>query len=284
MKQLILLITLMMPGLQRTDSLDVVFWNVENFFDWHTGNGPEGWSAGRFYRKCEGVAKTILKIADSRGRLADAVGLAEVENSFVLRRLVDATALCKLDYGIVHFDSPDHRGIDCALLYRKSSLRLLKAAPKHLYDSTGAVMATRDILCAEFAGAGGDTLAVLVNHHPSQIGGKTEGRNIAAARLRHVTDSLQRAGVPRTLAVGDFNEDRWGNGGPGTIKYNGAWEKIDGHFALGFTSVEETVFDDPSLSEPDKAFGGTKPRRTFIGPRYNGGVSDHYPIVVTVYF
>ena len=286
---------------QDRDSLLVVFWNLENFFDYHSEAKPQYWTKGRFRAKCDAVAKTLLRIADRYGRLPDAVGFAEVENAFVLRQLTRETALRKLDYRIVHYDSPDHRGIDCALLCRTSTLPLVASAPRHLLDSAGGVLPTRDILLAEF-----DRLAVLVNHHPSQIGGKSERRELAQARLRALTDSLHAAGQPRTLAVGDFNEDVWkeirrsepANDGTeipdpvgdderkhrGTIKYNGKWEKIDGGFAEGFSRVREEVFADPVLLEPDKAFGGTKPRRTFVGPRYTGGVSDHLPVVFVVYF
>ncbi len=270
----------------QQDSLLVVFWNVENFFDYHSEARPQYWTKGRFQAKCDAIAKTLLRVADRYGRLPDAVGFAEVENAFVLRRLVRETALRKLDYRIVHYDSPDHRGIDCALLCRASTLPLRASAPKHLPDSAGGVMATRDILLAEF-----DRLAILVNHHPSQLGGKAERRELAQARLRALTDSLHAGGQPRTLAVGDFNQDLWGeipgqarNGYNGTIKYNGQWEKIDGGFAEGFLRVREEIFADPLLLEEDKAFGGTKPRRTFVGPRYTGGVSDHLPVVFIVYF
>ena len=262
----------------QQDSLLVVFWNVENFFDYHSEGKPQYWTQSRFLAKCDAIAKTLLRIADRYGRLPDAVGFAEVENAFVLRQLTRETALRKLDYRIVHYDSPDHRGIDCALLCRASTLPLRASAPKHLPDSAGGVMATRDILLAEF-----DRLAILVNHHPSQLGGKAERREAAQARLRALTDSLHAAGQPRTLAVGDFNEDLWGRGG-GTIKYNGKWEKIDGGVAEGFPRVREEVFDDPLLLEEDKAFGGMKPRRTFVGPRYTGGVSDHLPVVFIVYY
>ena len=269
---------------QPSDSLLVVFWNVENFFDYHSENKPQFWTAGRFRAKCEGVAKTLLRIADRYGRVPDAVGLAEVENAYVLRRLTGDTALRKLGYRIVHFESPDHRGIDCALLCRRETLPLRNSAPKHVPDSSGGVMDTRDILLAEF-----DSLAILVNHHPSQIGGKDERRLSARARLQEITDSLHASGTRRTLAVGDFNQDLWAetpgqNRNEGTIKYNGHWEKIDGAFAEGFSSVREEVFDDPSLLEPDASFGGLKPRRTFVGPRYRGGLSDHLPVVIIVYF
>ena len=276
---LLLLLLGLSPGAasQDRDSLLVVFWNLENFFDYHSDTKPQYWTKGRFRAKCDAVAKTLLRIADRYGRLPDAVGFAEVENAFVLRQLTRETALRKLDYQIVHYDSPDHRGIDCALLCRTSTLPLRASAPKHIPDSAGGVLPTRDILLAEF-----DRLAVLVNHHPSQIGGKAERRELAQARLRALTDSLHAAGVARTLAVGDFNEDLWG--GRGTIKYNGKWEKIDGGFAEGFSRVREEVFTDPVLLERDKSFGGMKPRRTFVGPRYTGGVSDHLPVVFIVYF
>ena len=261
----------------QPDSLVVMFWNVENFFDYRSENKPQYWTKRRFQAKCDAVAKTLLRVADRYGRLPDAVGFAEVENAFVLRRLLSETALRKLDYRIVHYDSPDHRGIDCALLCRRSTLPLRGSAPKHVPDSAGGIMATRDILLAEF-----DSLAILVNHHPSQLGGKADRRNLALARLGALTDSLHAAGQRRTLAVGDFNQDLWG--GRGTLKYNGKWEKIDGGFAEGFARVREEVFDDPVLLEADKAFGGEKPRRTFVGPRYTGGVSDHLPVVFVVYF
>ena len=261
------------------DSLLVVFWNVENFFDYHSENKPLFWTAGRFYAKCDAVAKTLLRIADRYGRLPDAVGFAEVENGFVLRQLCASSALRKLDYRIVHYESPAHRGIACALLCRRSTLPLRGSAPKHVPDSAGGVMATRDILLAEF-----DSLAILVNHHPSQIGGKDERRAAARARLQALTDSLHAAGTARTLAVGDFNQDLWPGAPRGTLKYDGHWEKIDGAFAEGFSAVREEVFDDPLLLVPDSAFGGLKPRRTFVGPRYQGGVSDHLPVVFIVYF
>ena len=264
---------------QPRDSLVIAFWNVENFFDYRSDNKPQYWTRRRFYRKCDAIAKTLLRMADRYGRMPDAVGLAEVENTFVMRQLCSATALRKLDYSLVHYESPDHRGIDCALLCRRSTLPLLRSAPKHVPDSAGGVLATRDILLAEF-----DSLAILVNHHPSQLGGKDSPRQAARTRLRELTDSLHAAGRRHTLAIGDFNEDLWGKETPGTIKYNGGWEKIDGGFAEGFSRVREEVFADPPLLVPDTAFGGKKPRRTFVGPRYTGGVSDHLPVVFVLYY
>lgn len=242
-----------------------VFWNVENFFS----------DRPYFSAKCNGIAKTIMQIADSEGRMPDIIALAEVGDRKVLERLVFTTTLRKFDYRIVHYDSPDKRGIDCALLYRKSSLRKLGSKPCHLYDSTGAVMNTRDILLCEF-----DSLEVLVNHHPSKVGeGSGERRRIAMERMNALCDSLEATGKHRILCVGDFNDNLWGPFTQGTIKYNGVWEKIDGYFSRGI-AVEEKVFVSPSLLTKDTKFGGQKPFRSFSGPRWLGGLSDHLPIIL----
>ena len=314
----------------RPDTLLVMFWNVENFFHYKSEGqggseeefssfGSRHWTRRRYLRKCNAIAKTILAAsaeraeqaagtewaegaerasmaagtADSeRGRLPDAVGFAEVENRKALTGLLRETILRKTDYAIVHFDSPDRRGIDCALLYRPSTLGQVRAEAKHLYDSTGAVIPTRDILVAVF-----DSIAILVNHHPSKVGSSGgAGRSVAMARMDALVDSLARAGCRRILCIGDFNDDVWRNGADpgvvrsgwaqpgndGTIKYNGEWEKIDGCFYRGPGAAEETVLAFPFLLEEDRAYGGVKPRRTYSGPRWKGGVSDHLPICVSI--
>ncbi|MBQ3711600.1 MAG: hypothetical protein II891_04300 [Bacteroidales bacterium] len=284
----------------------IYFWNVENFFA--PGEFPgHSWSKTRFYTKCNAVAKTLLLSADELGSLPDIVGFAEVGDASVLKALLGATPLHKLDYSFVHYDSPDRRGIDCALLYRRSRFRLLNSKPCHLYDSIGAVMRTRDILLAVLETKGGarldsvsgagfdersggrpDTLAVLVNHHPSKVGSASdERRNIAMSRLHFLADSLQAAGISRIIAVGDFNDEVVPAAGvaiggrEGTIKFQGKWEKIDGCPLLEGLRAEERIFAPRCLLERD-SYGGEKPRRTFSGPRYLGGISDHLPVIYLI--
>ena len=329
-------------------AVTVVFWNLENFFDYksdgvsasemeYSASGERRWSKKRFYDKCNGVAKTLLLCGEADGEGGgppDIAGFAEVENAFVVRQLVNSTLLAKLDYGIVHYDSPDRRGIDCALIYRKSRVSLVDSTPCHLLDSSGSVVPTRDLLLARFD-CGGDTIAVIVNHHPSKLGGGKDGRRkLAMKRMNAICDSLESRGTHRILCIGDFNDDVWsegkagaeergggagsvavdgsdkggGNGGRrgslgggdrpsgrcassgeagrtggtgGTIKFNGVWEKIDGHFARGL-EVRETVLHAPHLLTRDKAFGGLKPLRTYSGPRYLGGLSDHLPVIFEI--
>lgn len=245
----------------------VVFWNVENFFE----------DKPYFTRKCNGIAKTVFKIADRYSAMPDVIALAEVGNRDVLVKLLYRTSLSKFGYGIVHYDSPDRRGIDCALLYRKSSVKVSGSRPCHITDSAGNIVRTRDILLVET-----DSVAFLVNHHPSKIGKDSEyTRRLAMERMTSICDSLEAEGRREILCVGDFNDTLWGKSAKGTIKYNGCWQKIDGYFERGLI-VSEEVFDAPHLSGEDRRFGGLKPLRTFSGPRYLGGISDHYPIVLEV--
>ena len=221
MRMMIVLLGLILsPG----DSLSVMFWNVENFFDWRNDSttesdvafsaaGERHWTWKRFQAKANAFAKALFWVEAETGHLPDIVGLEEVENAFVLRQVLQKTALRKLDYKYVHFDSPDRRGIDVALLYHSSRLELLDSKPCHLF-AADTVMATRDILLCVFKRAGTPILsdpstsvmpdpdrasispfqeipgqagndgkgragndgafAVLVNHHPSKYGGASE--------------------------------------------------------------------------------------------------------------
>lgn len=266
-------------------SLSLMFWNVENFFSPGKMEGKT-WTLRRFISKCNAVAKTILLSGETYGGLPDFVGLAETGDAAVLRSLVRNTVLRKLDYGFIHYDSPDRRGIDCALLYRKSRFEPESSRPCHLYDSVGNILPTRDILLVEGRMEGGLRLAVLVNHHPSKIGPSSgSARKTAMARLVGLADSLKAAGFRHIVAVGDFNEQvatapslKKGDRNPGTIKFQGKWEGIDGCPLLEGLEGEMFIYSSPHLTTKDAGYGGEKPFRTFSGPRYAGGVSDHYPI------
>ena len=260
-----------------------MFWNVENFFE----------ARPHFNDKCNGIAKTVMLAADEFGGMPDLIGLAEVENRHVVQKLVSRTGLRRADYGIVHYDSPDRRGIDCALLYRRSRFRLVFSKPCHLPDSSGRPLPTRDILLAVLVPSEAAPVAILVNHHPSKVGKGSEGRReLAMARLLALRDSLLAEGISRIIAVGDFNDEVTPAPGvtpaypegAGTIKFQGRWEKIDGCPVLEGLEAREHIFAPPHLSTRDTRFSGLKPLRTFSGPRYLGGLSDHYPIILELKF
>ena len=316
MKLILITFLLLSSARVEPDTLNVMFWNLENFFDFKndstsvsdadfSSRGARHWTKKRFYAKCNAVAKGVLWASAQKGALPDIIGLAEIENAFVLRRLLQATVLRKLDYKIIHYDSPDRRGIDVALLYRSSRLQLLSSRPCHLYNADSTIMPTRDILVATFLGADNDTAAFLVNHHPSKFGGAAASearRKTAVERLRQLADSLQTLGIQNIIAMGDFNDtpanpvyhsleptlwnkaDPFYRNGDGTIKYAGKWELIDMYFVSGGLKdcSEMDIIYIPFLQTPDKAATGTKPLRTYSGPRYLGGVSDHCPVWLLV--
>ena len=274
MRTLLLLWLFVAPG---ADSLQVMFWNVENFFDWRNDSttvsdmefsaaGERHWTWKRFQAKANAFAKALFWVEAGTGRLPDIIGLEEVENAFVLRQVLQKTALRKLDYKYVHYDSPDRRGIDVALLYRSSRLELLDSKPCHLF-AADTVMATRDILLCVFQ-RDSAKVAVLVNHHPSKYGGAAESeprRRIAVERLRFLTDSLAAVGIDRIVAGGDFNDtpdnpvfgllepvlrpmhmDLFRRG-LGTIKFDGKWDLID-HIYVSPAFMEAPVFAPASDS------------------------------------
>ena len=175
-----------------------------------------------------------------------------------------------------------------ALLYRKSMCSLIDSKPCHIQG-----LSTRDILLAHFTDSKGEDFAVLVNHHPSKYGGgaSDDRRQVAVRRLGELADSLKRVGIERIIAMGDFNDtpDKpifSGIGlyslalplhkkGMGSIKYDGKWELIDMFFSTDSTA-RMTIPQIPFLLTKDKT--GQKPLRTYSGPRYLGGVSDHLPV------
>lgn len=309
----------------QADTLDVLFWNLENFFDYRdqgtgvsdaefSGRGLRHWTKKRFLTKCNAVAKTLLWTAGQTGRMPDVVAVAEVENRFVLKQLLRETALRKQPWGIVHYESPDHRGIDVGLLWRTDRWDTVSTRACHVFGPDGAVLPTRDILLVQLQRRAApapavDRWAILVNHHPSKYGGSSSAwrREAAVDRLRELCDSLRAAGWSRIVATGDFNDtadaplfqrlDALENlalplaaRGQGTIRFNGRWELIDLFFlsnvpapassglASPGSAARMTILHPPFLTERDKTHSGEKPRRTYIGPRYNGGVSDHRPI------
>ena len=260
-----------------------VFWNVENFFDPRSASAPQYWTRSRMMTKARAISKVVLSLADSTGAPPDYIALAEVDNDYVLRQLVYQTALSAYGYRYVHFDSRDHRGIDCALLYRGERPRS-RAVPLVLDADT---LATRDILLCEF-----DSLTLMVCHLPSKRGGSQEAARRRVCALRTI-DSLARICQGPLVVMGDFNDTRSAlsdslmaslvelqpRGFAGTIKFEGQWEQIDRCLVRGVQGELE-VCNLELLTTEDKSYGGVKPLRTFSGPRYLGGVSDHYPIML----
>ena len=201
----------------------VAFYNVENLFDttndtliFDDDRTPEGayhWTQNRYEAKIKNISWVIAQLGKEKsGTSPDILGLCEVENKKVLEDLVNHPHLQEKDYGIVHFDSPDARGIDVALLYKKSAFiptsfnshRLL------LFNEMGERDYTRDQLVVEGM-MDGEVIHFIVNHWPSRRGGttKSQPKRIRAALLnKRIMDSIrQMRPDAKIIAMGDLNDD-----------------------------------------------------------------------------
>lgn len=295
----------------------MAFWNVENLFDtWHdtlkddcafTPEGDNHWTSKRYQDKQNKIFKTIAAM-----QWPVVIGMAEVENDHVLRDLCRNTPLRKLGYDFVHFESPDQRGIDCALLYRKGCFEVLEARSIYVSD-TAEGFYTRDILLVggvlRDTVSCGNTCYILVNHWPSKRGGAEAERHRMeiAQLLLHTMDSL-RSSHPAALvlAMGDFNASGneeaisrglgFGGGernpegfynlttqipqGEGSYKYKDTWSCIDQ--AISNRKLKVELFAPDFLLVDDEKYMGRKPFRTYTGMNYLGGYSDHLPIVIRI--
>ncbi|MEP5831101.1 MAG: endonuclease/exonuclease/phosphatase family protein [Maribacter dokdonensis] len=201
----------------------IAFYNLENLFDTkndslvydddRTPDGKDQWTPLRYTHKIEHMAKVLSEIGSKENKTApDIIGVCEVENLGVLKDLVHHEFLSAFNYGIVHFDSPDERGIDVALLYKKdafvpvnfNSHRLL------LFKLDGKRDYTRDQLIVEGL-LDNEQIYFMVNHWPSRSGGEARSRpfRVEAAKLnKRIIDSVRRFNThAKIISMGDFNDD-----------------------------------------------------------------------------
>src|SRR5690606_6414200 len=201
----------------------VAFYNVENLFDIHndsltfdddrTPSGKDRWTQERYGQKLFNISKVLSEIGKGETRSApDIIGLCEVENKQVLEDLVNHPNLRENKYGIVHYDSPDERGIDVALLYKESVFLptsfirhgLLLSKEEEFRDYTRDQLVVGGLL-------DGEEIYFMVNHWPSRSGGEQRSRanRIEAAKLnRRIIDSIiDERPLAKIISMGDFNDD-----------------------------------------------------------------------------
>jgi len=306
---------------------NIVFYNVENLFD--TKTDPETadgeftsfserhWTYQRFEKKIRMIYKALITAGN--GQFPDIIGLAEVENLWVIEQLVNKTPLNRVQYGIIHKDSPDPRGIDVALLYRKDRIKPIDYRHIHVSGEGKYKFRTRDILHFT-AELGKEQIHFFVNHWPSRSGGyieTKEKRDITAGILRRSIDSLLiKNPTTNILLMGDFNaapkekcfisilkalpypgnnepsclvnlSTSWTKKAEGTIRNGGQWEIFDQMICsqnlfhnnlLKIETDQSGICRFDFLLEPDPTYLGEKPFRTYLGPKYHGGISDHLPV------
>ncbi|MDR3296795.1 MAG: endonuclease [Prevotellaceae bacterium] len=257
---------------RNAGDLRLMFYNLENYFSpfadslnpqkEFSESSQRYWTWNRFVKKTNDIFRVIVAVGGATP--PDLIGVCEVENRFVLNRIIYETPLAKYPYGLVHHDSPDSRGIDVGLLYNKETFELLGSKFFPVTLPTGRT--TRELLLAKGVVNELDTLHVVVCHLPSKYGGAaaSEGSRMAAAlALRHIADSILASSRNANLIImGDFNDTpdspciAEGLGASlnlsgtardslynlalplhraeiGSIKFQGRWELIDLFFVSG---------------------------------------------------
>lgn len=205
--------------------LSIAFYNLENLFDIHddplkfdddrTPGGKDRWTEEVYQKKIRNMAYAISQIGLAEVNTPPAIiGVCEIENITVLEDLISQPTLMGFEYGIIHYDSPDMRGIDVALLYQKKLFYPLNSVAHELIledpKIPGKRIYTRDQLVVSGI-LNGEPIDLIVNHWPSRSGGEkaSSPKREKAARLNKIIiDSLQRVNpYAKIISMGDFNDD-----------------------------------------------------------------------------
>jgi len=297
----------------------IVFYNVENLFD--TIDDPaindgeflpgsdKQWNTERYHKKLEDIARALGEI--NAEELPEVIGLCEVENRGVLEDLIATEPLTAGNYQIVHTDSPDKRGIDVALLFRKKEFKVVS----HEVIGVDPGFETRDILHVN-GKLGKDEFHLFVNHWPSRSGGaeQSEPNRLVAARVlkKQVDELLTENAEAKIIIIGDMNDEPDNKSlaeivqamapntkanlynlmipldeqNLGSYHYRGEWNMIDNLIVSetvlrgkGFMVTDQLgqVYHETWMEYRNRN-GTMSPNRTYGGSNYYGGVSDHFPV------
>ena len=312
----------------------VAFYNLENLFD--TDDDPSNagddeylpqaqrsWTVERYLDKLTNLSSVIAHLGGEADPSGPALlGVCEVENQKVLDDLARQPVLAAANYQVVHRESPDYRGIDCALLYRPEFFQVLQVRQLETalpLSDEGEVRTTRDVLYVKGL-LQTDTVHVFVNHWPSRRGGEARSRpgRLAAARTnRVVIDSiLSGHAQAQVIVMGDLNDDPINESvrsglrsverrdlsttdelynpmvslyrqGEGTLGYRDRWNLFDQILVspglahpdapTEWTLQHVRVLRRPEMLQREGRYRGY-PFRTYVGPDYLGGYSDHLPV------
>lgn len=337
-KLILSLFTLIITGLiigQEKKQIQITcvgFYNVENLFDTidtpnvrdleYTPTGKNNWDSKKYIEKLENLSTVIQEVAlETTPDGLALLGVSEVENIVVLKDLVKMPKIVDRNYQIVHYDSPDKRGIDVGLLYQPKYFKVKHSVSHRLvfeddtnYQTRDQLVVTGDLL--------GEEVNIIVGHWPSRSGGQaaSEPRRIQAAKLgRHIIDSLFSINPKaKIMLMGDLNDDpvnksikhyinAKGNQskvkadllfnpmfalykkGIGSLAWGDAWNLFDqvlvSHAFLG-TDYQSLKYYKAAVHRKPymlQTEGRYKgyPKRTKAGGKHLGGYSDHLPVYLT---
>ena len=315
---------------KRYEVYSVGFYNLENLFDTIHDAGkndyeflPDGtnkWGTLKYTNKLEKMATVLNEMATDVVPVGmAAVGVSEIENSRVLKDLVNHEILAPRGWDFIHIEGPDRRGVDCGLLYNPKLFKPLKSklAPYTTVDND-TTYKTRGFLIVN-GELGGESVHIIVNHWPSRFA-KSPARERAGDLVRQLKDSIM-AEMPHTkvLIMGDMNDDPddksmkkclgavreksdiksssdlynpWWNilrkKGIGTLKYRGKWNLFDqivisgnliGNDRTTLKLYKTEVFSRSYLFQQEGRYKGNT-LRTHAGGVWLNGYSDHLPVIV----
>lgn len=312
-----------MEIMREVNKYSVAFYNVENLFDTeddpftsddeYTPLGEKEWDEERYWNKIKNIGKVIKGIDPN---LPLFFGLCEVENEKVLMDLANSKILSKADYGIVHYDSPDTRGIDVGFLYKKDYFKVLDTESLEVFFKSNPNILTRDILYVKGI-LNEEEVHVFVNHWSSRRKGEkaTEYKRLEAANvLKDKIEMIQEVDEKaKILIMGDFNDypnnksiedvleatlepksDEFYNlaakldrSEKGTHFYNDEWGMLDQMMISNswLISKKGNVLKKKTVDvyrEDEVLFNhsylGKIPNKTYSGNKYHGGFSDHLAI------
>ena len=306
------------------------FYNVENLYD--TINQPNNdeeylpesnnrWNTAKYLKKLDNLSKVISEMAiDATPDGVAILGLAEVENRGVLEDLVKTEKLKNRNYQIVHYDGPDRRGVDVALIYNPNYFTVDNSVSYTLKIPGKENFHTRDQLLVS-GSLDGEKLHIIVCHWPSRRGGEKRSRplrNAAAQLSRHIADSIFSIEPnAKIMIMGDLNDDPTNesvkkhiktvakthevredlffnpmeelyNKGIGTLAWRDSWSLFDQIIlSYSLTKCHYETFCYYGAKVFNKPYvrqeeGNFKgyPFRTFAGGAYTGGYSDHFAVYV----
>lgn len=306
-----------MPVQAGTPSKNYIigFYNLENLFDTYDDpvkndeeflpEGKNKWTEVKYRKKLHNMATVISTMAESNGTFHTVLGVSEIENRLVLEDLVSQPEIARANYQIVHYDSPDVRGVDVGLLYRPDQFVYIDSESiPFTFDSDiefsmseelQAGFKTRDILMVH-GKIDGEDFAIYVAHLPSRVGGKGGDLRSRGAEIiyGHAREMMRKYPGIKVVVMGDMNDNPTDDSmaiylhgkenpsevdqtdffspflsmlkkGYGSIAYRGEWSIYD------LILVNETL-----LNAPD---GGLKIKQT--GKKGNYGVVFKRPFMIT---
>jgi len=302
------------PKMSKRTSERIMFYNVENLFDTiddpHKADneflptGKKEWNSQKYFKKLNQIGKVIIAVGEWKAPAI--IGLCEIENRTVLNDLVNNSPLQKMQYQIVHHESPDPRGIDVALLYNAKKFRVLSDSALTIRKRDSSLARTRDILYVQGI-LEKDTIHIYVNHWSSRRGGQmaTEQKRINGANTlrKHLDGVFSKNTNAKVLIMGDFNDEPDNKSvydvlvkgelynamfnkisvSAGTNRYRNKWNMLD-QIILSNTlkrkMSEAEIFKRDWLFSEDKNGERKNLFRTYQGPIYKGGYSDHLPVYI----